>query len=252
MDERGSLYQSYRIHYQCFCLDLASDNKMDKDFYILLIMVLLQYQMCECGNRYCQEAVDSLEIVTSCPTSKIDWEIAAGKKNCEKKASRQNCDSLERFKYHCVINGFRNELVEVCAPSRIIFGHCTEFNVHGGVIQDQMSTPCNDAFPKCDLIYNSSDAYKYPDCYMLVTNDEVLLTIPKYTTTSSAFKRITSDKQAFVKTLVIIAAVLVVLILIMIIIVALGKLLPGCSFTSQSTVTGYQIILADIKRNVLP
>lgn len=78
--------------------------------------------MCECGNRYCQEAVDSLEIVTSCPTSKIDWEIAAGKKNCEKKASRQNCDSLERLKYHCVINGFRNELVEVCAPSRIIFG----------------------------------------------------------------------------------------------------------------------------------
>lgn len=78
--------------------------------------------MCECGNRYCQEAVDSLEIVTSCPTSKIDWEIAAGKKNCGKKASRQNCDSLERFKYHCVINGFRNKLVEVCAPSRIIFG----------------------------------------------------------------------------------------------------------------------------------
>lgn len=39
-------------------------------------------------------------------------------------------------------------------------GHCTEFNVHGGVIQDQMSTPCNDAFPKCGLIYNSSDAYK--------------------------------------------------------------------------------------------
>lgn len=78
--------------------------------------------MCECGNRYCQEAVDSLEIVTSCPTSKIEWEIAAGKKNCEKKASRQKCDSVERFKYHCVINGFRNKLMEVCAPSRIIFG----------------------------------------------------------------------------------------------------------------------------------
>lgn len=37
-----------------------------------------------------------------------------------------------------------------------------------------------------------------PDCYMLVTNDEVFSTIPKYTTTSSAFKRISSDKQDFV------------------------------------------------------
>lgn len=78
--------------------------------------------MCESVNRYCQEAVDSVEIVTSCPTSKIEWEIAAGKKNCEKIASWQKCDSAERFKYHCVINGFRNEMVEVCAPSRIIFG----------------------------------------------------------------------------------------------------------------------------------
>lgn len=78
--------------------------------------------MCECGNRYCEEAVDSLEIVTSCPTSKIEWEIAAGKKNCEKKASRQKCVSVEKFRYHCVINGFKNEMVEVCAPSRVIFG----------------------------------------------------------------------------------------------------------------------------------
>lgn len=78
--------------------------------------------MCVLGNRYCQDAVDSVEIVTTCPTSKTEWEIAAYKKNCERIVSRQKCDSVERFKYHCVINGFRNELVEVCAPSRIIFG----------------------------------------------------------------------------------------------------------------------------------
>lgn len=39
-------------------------------------------------------------------------------------------------------------------------GHCVEFNVPGGVIQDQLSTPCNDIFPKCDGIYNSMTAYK--------------------------------------------------------------------------------------------
>lgn len=78
--------------------------------------------MCECGNRYCQEAVDSVEVVAFCPTSKREWEIAARKKNCERIASRQKCDFVERFKYHCVTNGFKNKLVEVCAPSRIIFG----------------------------------------------------------------------------------------------------------------------------------
>lgn len=78
--------------------------------------------MCECRNRYCKDAVDSVEVVTACPTSNTEWEIAARKKNCERIASRQKCDSVERFKYHCVINGLRNKLVEVCAPSRIIFG----------------------------------------------------------------------------------------------------------------------------------
>nr|XP_034327362.1 uncharacterized protein LOC105340785 [Crassostrea gigas]XP_034327363.1 uncharacterized protein LOC105340785 [Crassostrea gigas] len=185
---------------------------MDRDFYILLVLVLLQYQMCECGNRYCKEAVNSVEIVTACPTSKTEWEIAARKKNCERIASRQKCDSLERFKYHCVINGFRNKMVEVCAPLRIIFGHCTEFNVHGGVIQDQMSTPCNNTFPKCDLIYNSLDAYKFPDCYKLVTNGVVLSTTPH----SSA-----TDQHGPVsrETGSIIAAVNAVLFLIVIIVV---------------------------------
>lgn len=39
-------------------------------------------------------------------------------------------------------------------------GHCVEFNVGGGVIQDQRSAKCNDTFPKCESIYNSVDAYK--------------------------------------------------------------------------------------------
>ncbi|XP_052704081.1 uncharacterized protein LOC128180202 [Crassostrea angulata] len=186
--------------------------------------------MCECG--YCKDAVDSVEIVTSCPTSKREWDIAARKKNCERIASRQKCDSVEKFKYHCVINGFRNEMVEVCAPSRIIFGHCTEFNVHGGVIQDQLSTPCNNTFPKCEMIYNSLDAYKFPDCYNLVTNGVVLSTMPN----SSA-----TDQPGFVETATIIAAVNAISFLIVIIIIIIAfrnkKKFPCCSFTSQPTTT---------------
>lgn len=73
-------------------------------------------------DRYCQEAVKSVENVEFCPTSKTEWDRAATKKNCSRIAPQQNCVSAEKFKYHCVINGYRNKLVEVCAPARIIFG----------------------------------------------------------------------------------------------------------------------------------
>lgn len=41
-----------------------------------------------------------------------------------------------------------------------ISGHCVEFNVPGGVIQDQRSASCKEPFPRCANIYNSWEAYK--------------------------------------------------------------------------------------------
>lgn len=80
-------------------------------------------QLLTSQNIYCEEAVKSVKIVTSCPTSKTEWDIAAFRKNCSGIASRQNCvEKKGKFQYHCVINGMRNKLVEVCAPTRIIFG----------------------------------------------------------------------------------------------------------------------------------
>lgn len=137
---------------------------------VAFVITVLLIQLCR--GRYCQEAVNSVQIVESCPTSKTEWDAAARKKNCSRMALQQDCSTVEQFQYHCVINGYRNETLEVCAPTRIIFGHCVEFNVPGGVIQDQLSTPCNDIFPKCDGIYNSMTAYKYPDCYQLVYNNK--------------------------------------------------------------------------------
>lgn len=83
-------------------------------------------QLCTSLSRYCQEAVDSLTVVDSCPTSKTEWDVAARKKNCGRMASQQYCTTVEKYQYHCVVNGLRSELLEVCAPTRIIFG--TVFN----------------------------------------------------------------------------------------------------------------------------
>lgn len=79
-------------------------------------------KVCKSPNVNCPEPVKSVEVVSSCPTSKEKWEIAANKKNCKNDAAKQNCTSANPFLYHCVINGYGNETLEVCAPRRIISG----------------------------------------------------------------------------------------------------------------------------------
>lgn len=146
--------------------------------------------MCKSANVYCSEAVKTVKVVESCPTTKEKWEEAAIKKNCRNDAAQQNCTNANLFLYHCVINGYGNETLEVCAPRRVIsskiyfiyiskmyylfhyasviqvvnpvlfLGFCTEFNVAGGVIQVHTAASCTNTFPKCDAPYFSTDAYK--------------------------------------------------------------------------------------------
>lgn len=63
-----------------------------------------------------------IKIVVACPTSKQERETAAKNMKCNKFAAGKNCkDKLNE--YHCVINEYTNETLEVCAPNRIIFGN---------------------------------------------------------------------------------------------------------------------------------
>lgn len=143
-------------------------------------------------NDGCQKAVNDVKIVTSCPKSKEEWDIAALNKNCSKLAAvakTKNCTIKEKQpEYHCVFNSLRNKLLEVCADKRFIFGniniiffnsksyysdffffmntfnisgYCTEFNELGGVIQNHYQVPCE----KCNDSYYSSDAYKCKYAY---------------------------------------------------------------------------------------
>lgn len=58
----------------------------------------------------------------SCPTNYQEWETAANHKNCKITAAQQNCSEADKFVYHCVIDGFENETLEVCAPQKLITG----------------------------------------------------------------------------------------------------------------------------------
>uniref|UniRef100_A0A8W8JBT4 Uncharacterized protein n=1 Tax=Magallana gigas TaxID=29159 RepID=A0A8W8JBT4_MAGGI len=157
-------------------------------FNLLLAVLLIQW--CKNESKICQEAiVSSVKSVPKCPTLKENWDIAAKKKNCFDVASQKQCSMAEKFKYHCVINSYRNETLEVYV--------CTEFNVAGGVLQGQNDAVCNDKFPKCDKIYSSTDAYKYPDCYKLINNtrDNLITTMPSTETTSYQTEKITMELQ---------------------------------------------------------
>lgn len=84
--------------------------------------MIFRYNEQQSKSRYCQEAINSVEIVESCPTSEAELDDAARRKNCSSIASKQNCTTAEKFRYHCVINEYRSVLLEVCAPIRYIFG----------------------------------------------------------------------------------------------------------------------------------
>lgn len=53
---------------------------MNNIFHLILVLVFQQIQWCTSQNIYCQEAVDSVTVVESCPTSKEEWDSAAFKK----------------------------------------------------------------------------------------------------------------------------------------------------------------------------
>lgn len=94
---------------------------------------------------FCEKSTMTIKYVEKCPTDAKSWKIAAEKMNCE--SIEHHCsDSFNtgrhQFQYHCVINAWRNATLEVCAPNRTILGYCTEYNIHGTVIQDNYGADC--------------------------------------------------------------------------------------------------------------
>lgn len=134
---------------------------------MLILIIGCCVQVSTAISDSCPVSPSTVEIVDGCPDSAEKWREAAARKNCGAVASL--CDEPERLMYHCVINAFVNETLEVCAYRRnIVFGYCTEYSLGGNIIQHSSRANCvqftNDP---CPLGYQSTDAYKYPGCYEL-------------------------------------------------------------------------------------
>lgn len=59
-----------------------------------------------------------MRIVKKCPENEEKWREAAARMNCTIYANQ--CDEPERLVYHCVINTFVNQTLEVCAYAQNI------------------------------------------------------------------------------------------------------------------------------------
>lgn len=69
------------------------------------------------SNKCNDNSAATAQIVKSCPQNHKEWIKAAARKGCEQMA--RFCSS---FEYHCVINAWGNETIEVCAPKLQIVG----------------------------------------------------------------------------------------------------------------------------------
>lgn len=65
----------------------------------------------------CLESTETATPVSICPKTEKEWQRAANRKNCSN--MKHTCSS---FVYHCVINAWINETIEVCAPKRVVIG----------------------------------------------------------------------------------------------------------------------------------
>ncbi|XP_056014911.1 uncharacterized protein LOC125674690 isoform X2 [Ostrea edulis] len=108
-------------------------------------------------GKECTESESTAKAVQVCPKTAAEWATAASKKGCHN--MKNSCGS---FEYHCVINAWQNETIEVCSTVINIVGNvCAEYSFGGRRIQRNSNTKC----ATCPPVYKSNESYKYSECY---------------------------------------------------------------------------------------
>lgn len=164
---------------------------------ILMVCIILhrEAKTVVAGSNSCEVTRSTVQIVDRCPDSEKSWREAAVRKKCDVHAKQ--CSEPERLVFHCVINPYINQMLEVCAYAQnILGGKCTSYSSSGNVIQENWRTDCSEFKENaCPPYYRSDVAYKYQGCYQLIkkstagTNNSVSTRNPDnvvvFTTTSA-------------------------------------------------------------------
>lgn len=137
-------------------------------------------------SNSCEVSRSTVQVVDSCPDSEEKWKEAAARKNCY--ANSSQCSEPTRLVYHCVINPYVNQTLEVCAYAQnIVQGNCASYYYSGNLIRRNSRTNCS-AFkekPCPSTFYRSAKAYNYPGCYELTKKSTTVAYITKNTFAST-------------------------------------------------------------------
>ncbi|XP_056014905.1 uncharacterized protein LOC130052836 isoform X2 [Ostrea edulis] len=126
----------------------------------------------------CTTFQSTAKIVQACPKTAAEWATAASKKGCHN--IKNSCGS---FEYHCVMNVWQNETIEVCSKVINIVGNvCTEYSFGGRRIQRNRDKKC----ATCPAVYKSNESYKYSECYNQA-HQRRKTTRPNISTSSSVY-----------------------------------------------------------------
>lgn len=87
---------------------------MDSSF-IHVYFNIFSFIKCE----YCPVTAPTVSVVSKCPRTKTEWDQAAFRKKCNYMSAK--CGDKSPV-YHCLLNQWRNETVEVCASTWFISG----------------------------------------------------------------------------------------------------------------------------------
>lgn len=145
-------------------------------------------------SNSCEVTRSTVQAVYGCPENEEEWRVAAARKNCSAYAS--HCSEPRRLVYHCVINPYVNQTLEVCAYAQnIVSGHCASYYFSGNLILKNSRTNCS-AFkekPCPSNFYRSAQAYNYPGCYELT---KISTTVAYITEHNSALTTPSSNRSS--------------------------------------------------------
>lgn len=130
---------------------------------VLILCFCIEHSFAGRNANECKESVAATAtVVGSCPRNAREMDGRSLLKNCSH--IKHTCSS---FEYHCVINTWMNETIEVCAPNMNIIGNvCAEYNYGGKTIQRNSKAHCKE----CPELYVSVMSFLYQECYIYVQN----------------------------------------------------------------------------------
>lgn len=83
-------------------------------------ILIVEYFFSFIKSDYCPASAPTVAVVSECPTNKTEWDQAASRKKCNLMSAK--CGDKTPV-YHCLLNQWRNETVEVCASTWYISGN---------------------------------------------------------------------------------------------------------------------------------